>query len=397
MRVVIADDITGAVELAGIGWRYGLAVSLQRDLGLAPPATDLLVLDTDSRSLGGVEACERVARAMACIRRGDWVYKKVDSVLRGHVRAECTALAQQLCRTSVRLCPANPSLGRTIENGGLRIAGKALPQTSFANDPEWPAATEQVEELLARSPGWPCVTRADARHPAAGRIAVGDVNAAADLRCWAEAADETVLPAGGGDFFEALLQHQGLRQERHADWGCPPGPCLLVCGSTAASSRAMVDRLEQSGKAVCGMPVALFAAADDSSAAVDCWAAELGAALARQGLAVVAIRHPVVADGAVARRLATHCARAVRQVLRHSPVRALLVEGGATAAAILTELGHAQWEVAGELQRGVGVLRPRGKQLDLVLKPGSYPWPERLLPAGDQQGDRCDGTQPTPV
>jgi len=224
------------------------------------------------------------------------------------------------------------------------------------------------------------VTGADARHAADGRIAVGDVNAVADLQRWAETVGETVLPAGGGDFFETLLQHRGLRQERHADWGCPPGPCLLVFGSTATSSRAVVDRLEQSGRAICYMPSDLFTAADESSAAIDRWAAELNAALARQGLAIVAIRRPVVADGAVARRLATHCARAVRQVLRHSPVRALLVEGGATAAAILTALGHAQWEVAGELQRGVGILRPRGQELDLVLKPGSYPWPEHLLP-----------------
>ena len=44
--LVIADDITGAAELAGIGWRYGLQVALQRDLRAEAPAADLLVLDS---------------------------------------------------------------------------------------------------------------------------------------------------------------------------------------------------------------------------------------------------------------------------------------------------------------------------------------------------------------
>jgi uncharacterized protein YgbK (DUF1537 family) len=379
MRVVIADDITGAVELAGIGWRHGLAVSLQRDLSVAPPATDLLVLDTDSRSVTEAEARERVARAAACVQPGDWVYKKVDSVLRGHVRAECTELASRLGRKSVRLCPANPLFARTVEAGCLRIAGKPLSQTSFANDPEWPAATDQISTLLERSTGWPCRTGAAAGNAAEGQIAAGDVTTAADLLRWAGAVDRTVLPAGGGDFFEALLQHQGLRQQRSADWDLPPGPCLLVCGSTAPASRAAVDRLAQAGRPICDMPPDLFTAAGDPSAAIKRWVSDLGAALDRDGLAVLAIRHPVVTDGAVARRLAAHCAQAVREVLQRVPVRVLLVEGGATAAAVMAALGHAHWDVAGEVQRGVGVLRPRGQELDLVLKPGSYPWPEKVL------------------
>ncbi|MBM4144347.1 MAG: hypothetical protein FJ225_12255 [Lentisphaerae bacterium] len=389
MMFVIADDITGAVELAGIGWRYGLTVALQRDLNATPPGADLLVLDTDSRSLTEPEARESVALAATHTRGADWVYKKVDSVLRGPVRAECTELAMRLGRRSVRLCPANPSLGRRIEAGCLRIAGVPLSQTAFARDPEWPATTDRVSDLLARSSGWPCRTGEAARSAETDQIAVGDVASAADPQHWAGTVDETVLPAGGGDFFEALLQRQGLRQERRADWVCPAGPCLLVCGSTAASSRAVVDRLEQAGRVICDMPNALFTAVADSSAAIRNWSSDLSAALGRNGLAVLAIRHPVVTDGAVARRLAAHCAEAVRQVLQRGRVRSLLIEGGATAAAILAALGYAQWEVAGEVQRGVGVLRPRGLEMDLVLKPGSYPWPENVIPnTGNPRTDK---------
>lgn len=380
MIVVVADDITGAVELAGIGWRHGLQVALQRNLQAAPPATGLLVLDTDSRSLTCAAAKQQVALAAAGARNAEWVYKKVDSVLRGHVRAECTELASVLGMTSVCLCPANPSLGRTIVDGCLRVAGVPLHKTAFAHDPEWPATTDRAADLLVRSPGWPCRTDAAATRADKGQIAAGDVVSATDLRRCAERVDQAVLPAGGGDFFEALLKHRGHQEQRRPQWTPPAGPCLMVCGSTAATSRAAVERLAQAGAAVCDMPPALFTAAAGSSAALNRWSADLTAALTRQGLAVLAIRHPVVTDAVLARRLAAACAQAVRQVLRDSPVRLLLVEGGATAAAILAALGYAHWDVVGEVQRGIGVLRPQGRELDLVLKPGSYPWPEVALP-----------------
>ena len=50
MIVVIADDITGAAELAGIGLRYGLRVVVADDI-LSAKETELLVVYTNTRSM----------------------------------------------------------------------------------------------------------------------------------------------------------------------------------------------------------------------------------------------------------------------------------------------------------------------------------------------------------
>ena len=50
MIVVIADDFTGAAEIAGLGLRYGLNVVIKLEL-TTDINTDLLIIATDSRSM----------------------------------------------------------------------------------------------------------------------------------------------------------------------------------------------------------------------------------------------------------------------------------------------------------------------------------------------------------
>src|SRR5438874_3611533 len=97
--LVIADDLSGAAEIAGIGQRHGLATRLVRrplrdpDAGLAAPAA-LTVLDTDSRSLPPRDAATRVLEFVRDLRleQFDLIFKKTDSVLRGPIAAEVQAL-----------------------------------------------------------------------------------------------------------------------------------------------------------------------------------------------------------------------------------------------------------------------------------------------------------------
>ncbi|HEY1022959.1 MAG TPA: four-carbon acid sugar kinase family protein, partial [Flavisolibacter sp.] len=55
MIVVIADDITGAAELAGIGLRYGLKVLVSAEVG-ASTQHDLHVIFTNTRSMPEADA-----------------------------------------------------------------------------------------------------------------------------------------------------------------------------------------------------------------------------------------------------------------------------------------------------------------------------------------------------
>ena len=85
---VLADDFTGAAEIGAIGRRYGLEAEVQTEFRRIEDA-DIVVLDTHTRSSSRAEAVETVGREMDGLCRGrvDWIYKKVDSVLRGHVLA----------------------------------------------------------------------------------------------------------------------------------------------------------------------------------------------------------------------------------------------------------------------------------------------------------------------
>src|SRR5437660_10154306 len=85
MRILaIADDLSGAAEIAGIGRRFGLSTRLSRDrAGHSEPG--LTVVDTDSRLLAPEKAGRIVRESVAALDRGAFylIDKKADSVLRG--------------------------------------------------------------------------------------------------------------------------------------------------------------------------------------------------------------------------------------------------------------------------------------------------------------------------
>src|SRR5687767_5512248 len=102
--LVIADDLSGAAELAGIGARHGLAVRLERDAPVA--ARDgLTVLDTDTRLVPQDDASEQVRRAVRHLRAADFdlIYKKTDSAFRGPILAELDALMDAFGRQAAVL------------------------------------------------------------------------------------------------------------------------------------------------------------------------------------------------------------------------------------------------------------------------------------------------------
>src|ERR1035437_9740514 len=111
---VIADDLTGAAELGAIGLRHGLRAEIIRS-GKPGGSADLVCVDTDSRACAPAEAAKRAATAAKLLRAAGakWIYKKVDSVLRGPVTAQVEAVLKQLNLGRALLLPANPALGRT--------------------------------------------------------------------------------------------------------------------------------------------------------------------------------------------------------------------------------------------------------------------------------------------
>jgi D-threonate/D-erythronate kinase len=356
--VIIADDLSGAAELAGIAFSQGYQAEVQRQFDPASEA-EVIAVDTDSRSLPAETAAERVRQATTAIAaaKPTWIFKKVDSLLRGNVRSEIEVLLEMNEWKRAVLIPANPSRSRTIENGQLLIDGVPMDRTALAQDPDHPRRSADVAELLG-----------DGRLNA-NTITIPDVANLSRLHSLATQIDDQVLAAGAADFFTALLERRGRPTSRT---GVSPKnlairlPALLVCGSRATWDRRAAECAAAGVPSRTLQPV-LFDLADDA-------ANQLG--IARRLLLGIGDAGAALPPAELVARLASLTAL----VLERSPVATLLVEGGATAAAVVHRLGWSCFAVVSSSPAGIGVLRPLRVSAapTLWIKPGSYPWPQSV-------------------
>ncbi len=392
--IAFADDLTGAAEIAGLGHRFGLTSEVLAR-GEPPGDAALSVIDTDSRLASPAEAARLVAEAAREVSGRPWtfVYKKTDSVLRGPVAAEVAALAAVLGRRRALLVPCNPSLGRTIRGGRYFLGELPLDETAFARDPHHPARTADVVDLLK----WSALSAAhilweglcapksrgvnplphpsppgesNALHlidpappisalplgtplPAIGLI-VGEATTSADVQAWAERVEADTLPAGGGEFFAALLRRNVATAPAPATDFSPAGPALLVTGTLASPLRR-------------------------SDALVLPKAASVLAALAQHRIVAVAPPASRDSDAAAPALFRRALASLVRNAVDARAVQHIAIEGGATAAEILGTLGWRRLTVVHEWAQGVVTLVPSPNAgVVVTMKPGSYAWPAAL-------------------
>lgn len=351
MIVVIADDLTGAAELASAALAHGLSAEVQTVFD-ASSAAEVVCVDTDTRLLAPDQAAESVAAVArnVAMAKPEWVFKKCDSVLRGPVLAEARATAGATGRKRILIVPANPTRHRIIRAGRYFIDGRPLHETPFAHDPAHPRTTAQVTALLGDD---------------LTGVETPDAETVSDLARLAATMDRATLPVGAADFFTALLQVRvgPLRTGPQPAAATPAGAILLVCGSAASWAQRQADATAR------GLPV--FARPYDLTAATR--------ALQAPGCALLGMGE---ARGVSSAILSTELAEAAATlVLGEIKITALLLEGGATARAIVNRLGWTRLQACQVSAQGVGVLRPATTAGPLLfIKPGSYKWPSEIWP-----------------
>jgi uncharacterized protein YgbK (DUF1537 family) len=132
--LILADDLTGAADAAVALAGSALEAQVILDFAAAARATaKVMSVDLNTRAMAQADAAATVVRATAAwIGSGRQVFKKVDSMLRGHIGAELAALCRGLRAAHGQalvpplLCivaPAHPTLGRTVEGGRLSVHG----------------------------------------------------------------------------------------------------------------------------------------------------------------------------------------------------------------------------------------------------------------------------------
>lgn len=127
MYIVLADDLTGAMD-TGIQFRkYGLQTSVivsADDCELRGDAcAEAISINNSSRELSGTEAYEKTLRAVRRLSLSpqDVLYKKIDSMMRGNPVQEIdAALEASGCRKAI-VAPSFPQEGRVVRLGVLHL------------------------------------------------------------------------------------------------------------------------------------------------------------------------------------------------------------------------------------------------------------------------------------
>ncbi|HOP98569.1 MAG TPA: four-carbon acid sugar kinase family protein [Verrucomicrobiota bacterium] len=396
---VIADDLSGAAEIGAVGLRHGLRCEILSNPGKAElmewlpgrkarrggTAAELICIDTDSRSCAPAEAARRAGVAAQALRQAGarWIYKKVDSVLRGRIVPEIEGIMAELGLNRALLVAANPGRRRVIRNGRYYVGGKLISRTEFARDPEYPRASPLVVELLGRSAASALtVCRVGDRLPSSGVI-VGEASRPSDLGRWTACRRSRLLLAGAAEFFAALLAATGHRTADNAGVealetsGCE----LFVCGTTSRASRDFVKASHSARVPVISLPSELAWGAEFSAVAMK--------AVARRAVSMLRNRQRVILNvglprvrGTIVRTLTLHLVEVAAQVLAEAPAGRVYAEGGATAAALVRRMGWRRMRVLREVAPGVATLGVEcNRSILLTIKPGSYVWPDEIREA----------------
>ncbi|MGJ8523613.1 D-threonate kinase [Carnimonas sp. R-84981] len=125
--VIVADDMTGAADCAVAFSKRNAQVTLVACLSQGTPEAEVVALDLDTRQLEESQAIKKIQEGGHYFRHFKWLYKKIDSTLRGNWAAETASLVAH--RGLAIVAPAFPESGRTVIKGRVLVNGTPLSET----------------------------------------------------------------------------------------------------------------------------------------------------------------------------------------------------------------------------------------------------------------------------
>ncbi|WP_158747487.1 3-oxo-tetronate kinase [Acidisphaera sp. L21] len=396
----IADDFTGAVELAGVLAAGGARTLLFTGPQAVPPQladTDAVVIALRSRVAPPDEAIATVqaaADAFEALGVQQIFFKycaTFDSTDSGNIGNCSEVLLARTGAPSALFCPGFPEAFRTIYQGHLFVADRLLQDSPKRFDPLTPMTRSRLSDVLAPQTTlavgllpWEVVQAGAAaiRSHVAGLAAAGtpfviaDTLTDGDLQAIAQASWDWRFTTGGSTVvghYPAIWQEQGLIPRL-----VPPSP-PRVAGAGAVLAGSCSDRTREQIAAfgqhhpVLELDVLANEAATVSHA-LD-WATPrladgpvcITTSTSADAVAAAQARMGAVAAGRFAEGLLGQIATGL--VARG--VRRLLVAGGETSGSIVQALGITELHVAPYTTAGLGVcLVEAPVRLALCLKSG---------------------------
>lgn len=153
--LIVADDLTGAADTGVQFSRKNLktvVVTCTKSLKKSLKDCDVLVVDTESRFDDKETAYKKAFETGVQARSENikYLYKKLDSTMRGNVGAEISGLMDSLDISHTFVVPALPLYGRTTLNGNVYVKGVLLAETDYANDPKSPVKESYIPAIISR-------------------------------------------------------------------------------------------------------------------------------------------------------------------------------------------------------------------------------------------------------
>jgi D-threonate/D-erythronate kinase len=132
--LILADDLSGAADSAVAALHVGLEAEVFLTVeGAQESRTAIVAIDLNTREFAAERAHAVTLKSLERIRpRADlFLYRKVDSTLRGNVAAELAATLMGAGKRFILFAPAFPANRRTTVGGHILVDGEPLEQTRF--------------------------------------------------------------------------------------------------------------------------------------------------------------------------------------------------------------------------------------------------------------------------
>ena len=399
----IADDFTGATDLAGLLARSGFPVSLRIGLPTAPPSDGqaIEVIALKCRSIPVSDAIRDVIAAYDWLRdagaqRYFWKYcSTFDSTQHGNIGPVAEALMNAIGTDHTVYCPAFPENGRSIYMGNLFVGDQLLSESPMKDHPLNPMRDSNLMRLLdpqttrktglvnrlSVAQGKQAITKSIEKLRLSGVAhIVTDAVANDDLYAIADACQDMPLLTGGSAIampLPDLYAARGLIDPKEKLENRPQiAPhAIVLSGSCSAMTRAQVAAYSANHPSYRISPIEV---SQNGIAAAKTWLMQCDLTKAPLIYATAEPQDVAQAQELLGRDAACHIVeQAMAQLAilaRDAGARRFVVAGGETSGAVATALGVTQVDIGREIAPGVPwtYCTSDGKALALTLKSGNF-------------------------
>ena len=409
----VADDFTGATDLANVLTRGGMSCvqlnglgALSSDAAERVGGADAVVVALKSRSIPATEAVDQSLRALRWLREQGcekFFFKycsTFDSTDDGNIGPVAEALLAELGSDFTIACPAAPENGRTVYQGHLFVNGVLLSETGMRHHPITPMTDANLVRVLGRQSagdvglietpvvqaGAASVAERIGELRAEGiGLAIADAISAADLVALADGTEDLALLTGGSGLavgLPALFKRTGRMDGARAKLDWPDeGYGAVISGSCSQATNGQVAAMSQTHPALALSPAAL---ASDQAGEIE-RAVQFVASNQSEGPSLIYSTAPPDELAEVQAKLGQEQASqliesAMGEIARRlvaGGVRRLVVAGGETSGAVVTALGLDTLAIGPEIDPGVPwTLALSDPNLALALKSGNFGAPD---------------------